>query len=368
MTPMATHARTPDAPERPALIPGYIAASTHQRLLGRLTEAGLVLAVLVVPYLLALVFANGAAAFSLLILLFVPAALVVLGIVVPLRTSAPAGYAAVGLRFLDVETGQLAGGKVLAKYLLESAVPFGAIVALATMDENHRNWYDRVLGVQLVHWEPSRLGYGRVDVPARRGPAAAPIPTAKAQTPTAETPLAPSTAPGLTMPAPPSIPPPGQSDSDAGSVTTMTAPASERPGPRVEDAEVGPPLSSGPQPTPLLPCRHTVELDNGDTIDLAAPILLGRDPSSSAAVPQGRPHPVLDLARSISKTHLAVGADGHEAWAMDLRSTNGSSIGRGGVVTPLVAWVRTPLAEGDVVRFGDRTLTLHTTAARPTHE
>ncbi|WP_313355095.1 FHA domain-containing protein, partial [Microbacterium sp.] len=67
---------------------------------------------------------------------------------------------------------------------------------------------------------------------------------------------------------------------------------------------------------------------------------------------------VADDTRSVSKTHLAVLPARRGVLVIDRGSTNGSAIARDGAELPLTPGDPAPVQTGDVVRFGDRTLTV----------
>ncbi|MCB1253954.1 MAG: hypothetical protein M9891_00100 [Austwickia sp.] len=293
---------------RAALVPGFASVDVRQRIGARLVDGfmqGMIIGLAYVILVLGAALTRSAGLTLLAFVVFL-AVFPVIGLLLPYRLSSLVGYAAMGYRFVDIESGRPAGTKVVAKYLLEGAIPFGGLVAVVSMDEDHRNWYDRLLGVQLVCWDESRLTSGAEGL---RRPSAAPAPP------------------------PPALPP--------------SASAVPQPAPLPIDAT---------EPIDAISPAVSIRLDDGSTLALMTPVLLGRDPSPAAAVPGGTPRTMADPGLSISKTHLAVGLDDGTPWAMDLRSTNGSQVERNGSVTPLVPWVRTPIAPGDVVRFGDRSL------------
>lgn len=372
---------------RPALVPGYVAVDASRRFYGRLADVGIAVVAMMLPYLVFLVLFTGsaAAAGAALISYFaLVLTLSILGIVLPIRLSAPIGYAVLGMRFIDVATGKPCGGKVVGKYFLEGVLPIvGIVVAVVTMDDQNRNWFDRLVGVQLVDWQrPSSVAdlLGTSAQPRSAVSERPFIPAAPAEwSPTPPPPTPPrQTQPGLAMPAEPA---------------TFTAPAAFAPEPPVAFAPEPPaaprsevprtlpeesPAPVAPEPTggagPEAPAtgpltrrslRPFVTLDTGETAIIDGPLLLGRDPGPIAAVPGGRPRLVLDPERSLSKTHLALGADAEGLWVMDCHSTNGTRVEHEGTSRPVAPWVRTHVGAGDVVRYGDRSLTITSTGSRP---
>lgn len=100
----------------------------------------------------------------------------------------------------------------------------------------------------------------------------------------------------------------------------------------------------------------TLVFDTGDRLAITGAALIGRNPSVTAGEVVEHLLPIVDDTRSISKTHLLISAS--PLAAIDRASTNGSSVVRAGVEHPLAAGAAFPLAIGDVVRFGDRTVTI----------
>jgi pSer/pThr/pTyr-binding forkhead associated (FHA) protein len=98
-----------------------------------------------------------------------------------------------------------------------------------------------------------------------------------------------------------------------------------------------------------------IRLDTGETIAVeGGGLLIGRAP---AAAPGEHGMGLLALpddGRSVSKTHLALLRSGNTLVAMDRASTNGSSLVRAGIERPLAAGEGVETADGDTIRFGDR--------------
>lgn len=130
---------------------------------------------------------------------------------------------------------------------------------------------------------------------------------------------------------------------------------------------VTPPTTAAVQPSPQsAPSDETVldvaafgsspvaTLDDWHQLDLSVPAVLGRNPSTPASLPEGAAVTVDDPARSISKTHLAIGSADGQYWVVDLHSTNGTRVARpDGTSEVLAAGVRTTLPEGSTVLFGN---------------
>lgn len=98
-----------------------------------------------------------------------------------------------------------------------------------------------------------------------------------------------------------------------------------------------------------------IRLDTGETIAIeGGGLLIGRAPAAAPGE-----HGMLLLAlpddgRSVSKTHLALLRSGDRLVAMDRASTNGSSLVRAGMEHPLAPGEGFDTADGDTIRFGDR--------------
>lgn len=104
------------------------------------------------------------------------------------------------------------------------------------------------------------------------------------------------------------------------------------------------------------PTIAVLAFDNGERLAITGSALIGRNPAPAAGEEVEHLLPIADETRSISKTHLLLTAA--PLAAIDRASTNGSSVVRGGVEQPLVPGEPYPLAAGDVVRFGDRSVTV----------
>ncbi|WP_347754555.1 RDD family protein [Agrococcus sp. ProA11] len=100
----------------------------------------------------------------------------------------------------------------------------------------------------------------------------------------------------------------------------------------------------------------TLAFDSGDRCSITGSALIGRNPAAAAGEIVERLLPVVDETRSISKTHLLITAD--PLAAVDRASTNGSTVVRAGVEHVLAPGQAFALAAGDVVRFGDRAVTI----------
>ncbi|UNK70419.1 RDD family protein [Microbacterium sp. H1-D42] len=172
--------------------------------------------------------------------------------------------------------------------------------------------------------------------PAVRAPAApAPIPAAQA----------PAAAAAPVTPAPVTPAP----------VTPAPAPAVPiAPAPAAAQAVASDPTPSGA----LSAARAVLVLDTGVRVEVRGATLLGRAPAPVTGEGAVQLVPVADDTLSVSKTHLAFLPARRGVLVVDRGSTNGSSILRAGGEIALAPADPTALQTGDVVRFGDRSLTV----------
>ena len=267
------------------------------------------------------------------------------------------GKAVLGLRLVDHDRGTPIGvGPALLRTLvlgLAGLPTFGlgvatlAQTALMDPERQRRGWHDRVAGSIVVDLRPApeleelvverphqivnltALRLAPVDIsrpPARPAPAMTPSPRPEPTPVAPRTPTSPSPAP---TPAPP--PPPA------------SAPA---PPP--------PPVEAPPG------VRWTLSFDTGDSLVVEGLGLVGRRPEGRPGEPARHLVPLPSKDMSLSKTHaqFQVAADGTLV-VMDRGSTNGSTLVRSGVSRDLPAGKPTSLLAGDVVRFGDRFMTVY---------
>ncbi len=97
-------------------------------------------------------------------------------------------------------------------------------------------------------------------------------------------------------------------------------------------------------------------LDDGRTLPVEGPMLVGRDPSALPEEPMAVMVPVADQGRSVSKTHLLLDVGPGGVKVTDRYSTNGVVLVSDGVELACVPGEPTPVLEGSTVRFGDRSL------------
>lgn len=297
----------------------------------------------------------------------------VFALLLGLRGTSP-GKAAVGLRVVDEGTGAPIG---VPRALLRTVVlgvatlpTFGLGVATlawtSVMDPGgrRRGWHDRRARSVVVDVRP-------VPVAAV---AAEPAPRAIVNL-TAMRLVPPPVEPERPAPRRPTtpVPLPLPAAAEPAPLDTGTSPTRTRRRqigyPLVGSGPTGPP-PSGPPPTSPPPAspppvaavptaRWRVSFDTGETFVVTGLTLVGRRPEGRDGEPVHRLVPLPSDDQSLSKTHaqFQVVPDGALV-VMDRGSTNGSVLVRRGVARHLSGHKPATLLAGDVVRFGDRTMTV----------
>jgi len=119
----------------------------------------------------------------------------------------------------------------------------------------------------------------------------------------------------------------------------------------------------GAAPEPPRPQRITVTVDSGEEAEVTRLLIVGRAPARQPHEGDAALLTVNDPSLSVSKTHLAIEADGAGLWVVDRNSTNGTWIDEGrGALRPVPANQRTPVPPGARVLIGERVITF----TRPT--
>lgn len=200
--------------------------------------------------------------------------------------------------------------------------------------------------------------------PVAATPLAATPAAPPARTPAAPVPAAPPTAapaavvppaPPVATPAPPAPAPPTAPAPMA--PMAPLPPAAERT--RIRPAEP----ARAPEPAPQEGRRRAttwrVSFDTGEQFVVEGLALVGRRPEPRPGEPVRHVVPLPSGDMSVSKTHaqFQVAPDGALV-VMDRGSTNGSVLVRKGVSKPLAPGRPATLLDGDVVRFGDRSMTV----------
>ena len=289
------------------------------------------------------------------------------------------GKALLGLRVVHLGSGSplgLSAGLLRSLVLALSTLPtFG--IGLATLawtavmdrDRQRRGWHDHLTESIVVDVRPVPAEEVEVDpgprhvvnltamrlVPAASRPARHVSPAPR-ETPTGTVPGGYAATPA--MPATPAAPDaPAVPSADAQVLRAPLGPAAgpaEPAGPAVPEVERTTVRSGLPATT-----RWRVSFDTGEAFVVEGPVLVGRrpEPRTGEQVRHLVALPSQDM--SLSKTHaqLQVAPDGALV-VMDRGSTNGSVVVRQGAARQLEAARPTALVPDDVVRFGDRSMTV----------
>ena len=274
------------------------------------------------------------------------------------------GKAVLGLRVLHVGSGTPIGlvpALQRALILGLAALPtFGlglatlAWTAVMDRDRQRRGWHDHVTESVVVDIRPAPVEETVVE----QGPRHIVNLTAMRLVPAAA-PQAPApTAPPVSRPAPrPTTPAdtPATTDTpDGNGADGLRAPLGPAADPPAGAGSTV--VREGAGPTTL---RWRVAFDTGETLVVDGLALIGRRPQPRTGERVHHLVPLTSRDMSLSKTHaqIQVAPDGVLV-VLDRGSTNGSVVVRGGVSRELPPGQPTTLLAGDVVRFGDRTMTV----------
>lgn len=300
------------------------------------------------------------------------------------------GHKAMGISIVDAQSGQPIGaGRVFGRMLarLISGIPCYLGYLWMLWDPMSQTWHDKIIGTIVVK-----------GAPASSGPMSAPPPIHSEAPPAPFVPQAafPSAFVADANPARWAADPFGRFEHRYWSgqkwtdqVSTNGVAGIDPPlAVAVRQAPEPPPIAPPPAPSmfaPLAPAptvddlhdgrtitrddlstirgaakQISVTLDTGQTLVLAAPLVIGRDPIALSHLPTAGLLPLDDPNRSISKTHCVIGPNQTEVWVEDCASANGTVVieadGRRIVVKPGSRIVTEP---GSTIRFGDRWLRIN---------
>ena len=275
------------------------------------------------------------------------------------------GKALVGLRVVSYDDGRPIGvpQALLRTVILGLATLPTAGLGLATlawtavMDPSgrRRGGHDLMTHAVVVDVRPAPAAIDEADARPRQIvnlTAMRLMPTPRTPAPVSPAPPAPPTAPMPTRPPAPHL-----------------APTAPRPtGPPPASPPAGPPAAvptAAPSAAPSRPVpasspgRWRVAFDTGEEFVVEGLALVGRRPEPRGDEPVRHVVPLRSSDMSVSKTHaqFQVVPDGALV-VMDRGSTNGSALERQGVSRPLAAGRPATLLDGDVVRFGDRSMSV----------
>lgn len=290
-----------------------------------------------------------------------------------------------GMGNLDVRAGRTDAGapaysQQLSPSFAEASAGVGAAPAQlqgmdpAALAPAHQWAGPRVAFPEVPASEPAALSVPPAGVPAADLPAPSPMPEAPSQVlsempapmPTqqvAQTPAAPKvpTPPrhssASAMPRVPQVPTPqagapqqaGSAPQNAGQ-QTRTQPVAPQPAPATSAPASVPAFA---QAAPL-----AIIVDDGQRIEVNAPIVLGRAPEQTPS--DARAVAIADSTRSLSRTHLRVApADGDTMWVEDTFSANGTRLqAADGTTQPLPRGERVKVSLGTVLLLGERKLSV----------
>jgi uncharacterized RDD family membrane protein YckC len=266
---------------------------------------------------------------------------VVLGLLLGLQGATP-GKSVTGLKVVGVETGAPlgAGPGILRSLVLAVAglptlgLGVATLAQTAVMDpgRRRRGWHDHLTGAVVVDVRPvAELTPEPVDsvVPP-------PVVNLTAMR------LAPATA----RPAPVTTPTPA---------TTPVARSADD----LERTQVRAPAPVGRHAAPAPPSGWRVVLDSGEELVVEGVALVGRRPEGRPGEAVQHLVPLRSHDMSVSKTHAQLHVSGDGSLVVtDRGSTNGSALVRAGVSRELPPGKPTTLLDGDVVRLGDRSMSV----------
>lgn len=174
-------------------------------------------------------------------------------------------------------------------------------------------------------------------------------------------------APPAAQPAAPAVPPPtptgGSHRADVPAQPAHPSQNGSRPDPVPAATRIPAPPPPADVATQLREAtaatRWQVAFDTGETFEVQGLAIVGRRPEPRPGEPVSHVVPLPSSDMSLSKTHaqFQVAPDGALV-VMDRGSTNGSYVVRRGMSRTLSAGRPSTLLDGDVVRFGDRTMTV----------
>ena len=230
----------------------------------------------------------------------------------------------------------------------------------------------RVASPEVSASEPAALSVPPTGVPAADLPAPSPMPEAPnqvlsempapmptqqpAQAPVApKVPTPPRHSSASAMPRIPQVPTPqAGAPQQVGSAQNIAQPSAQPAAPQAAPATSAPAsVPAFAQAAPL-----AIIVDDGQRIEVNAPIVLGRAPEQTPS--DARAVAIADSTRSLSRTHLRVApADGDAMWVEDTFSANGTRLqAPDGTTQPLPRGERVKVSLGTVLLLGERKLSV----------
>lgn len=264
-----------------------------------------------------------------------------------------------GMGNLDVRAGRTDAGapaysQQLSPSFAEASAGVGAAPAQlqgmdpAALAPAHQWAGPRVTSPEVPASDPAALSVPPTGVPAADLPAPSPMPEAPSQV-LSEMPAPMPTQQVAQTPAAPKVPNPPRH-----------SPASAMP--RVPQVPMpqATPATSAPTSVPAFAqaAPLAIIVDDGQRIEVNAPIVLGRAPEQTPS--DARAVAIADSTRSLSRTHLRVApADGDAMWVEDTFSANGTRLqAPDGTTQPLPRGERVKVSLGTVLLLGERKLSV----------
>lgn len=206
----------------------------------------------------------------------------------------------------------------------------------------------RVASLEVPAADPAVLNVPPAGVPAADLPAPSPMPETPSQV-LSEMPAPMPTLQAAQTPVAPKVPTPPRH-----------SPASAMPRvPQVPTPQATP-ATSAPASVPAFAqaAPLAIIVDDGQRIEVNAPIVLGRAPEQTPS--DARAVAIADSTRSLSRTHLRVApADGDAMWVEDTFSANGTRLqAPDGTTQPLPRGERVKVSLGTVLLLGERKLSV----------
>lgn len=264
-----------------------------------------------------------------------------------------------GMGNLDVRAGRTDAGapaysQQLSPSFAEASAGVGAAPAQlqgmdpAALAPAHQWAGPRVASPEVSASEPAVLNVPPAGVPAADLPAPSPMPEAPNQV-LSEMPAPMPTQQAAQTPVAPKLPTPPRH-----------SPASAMPRvPQVPTPQATP-ATSAPASVPAFAqaAPLAIIVDDGQRIEVNAPIVLGRAPEQTPS--DARAVAIADSTRSLSRTHLRVApADGDAMWVEDTFSANGTRLqAPDGTTQPLPRGERVKVSLGTVLLLGERKLSV----------
>lgn len=290
-----------------------------------------------------------------------------------------------GMGNLDVRAGHTDAGapaysQQLSTSFAEASAGVGAAPAQlqgmdpAALAPAHQWAGPRVAYPEVPASEPAVLSVPPAGVPAADLPAPSPMPEAPSQV-LSEMPAPMPTQQPAQTPAAPKVPTPPRHSSASAMPRVPQVPMPQAGAPQqAGSAPQNIPQQSNaqpaaPQPTPATSAPASVPafaqaaplaiiVDDGQRIEVNAPIVLGRAPEQTPS--DARAVAIADSTRSLSRTHLRVApADGDAIWVEDTFSANGTRLqAPDGTTQPLPRGERVKVSLGTVLLLGERKLSV----------